>query len=219
MAETFPVRVRAVAELTDRIRSYELVPADKGTTLPPFTAGAHIAVRLPSGTERQYSLYNDPANARASAIAVQREDGGRGGSAEVHKSLHVGDVVTVSAPKNLFGLDESAAHSLLIAGGIGITPILSMARTLRRAGKAYTVVYLARSADGAAFLEELALMAGEGATIVTHFDEGDATRAFDLAAALAPAGPDDHVYCCGPGGLMAAVKALTGAWPQDRVHF
>jgi len=219
MSEVFQLKVRAIAELTPRIRSFELVPPVRGAKLPAFTAGAHLTVHLPSGLERQYSLCNDPAERHRYSIAVQRETTGRGGSDEMFRAVHVGDTLAVGAPRNLFPLhDGEDAEAVLIAGGIGVTPILAMARHLSAAGRRFSVLYLTRDAEETAFGEEFAALAAAGAPVTVHHDGGEVARAFNLAAFLGALSETAHVYCCGPAGLMKAVATL-GEGRGERMHF
>ena len=213
------LKVRAIAELTPRIRSFELVPPVRGETLPAFTAGAHLTVHLPSGLERQYSLCNDPAERHRYVIAVQREENGRGGSEEMFRAVHVGDAITVGLPRNHFPLhEEGEGESVLIAGGIGVTPILAMARHLAATGRRFSVLHLTRDPEATPFADELAAFAAAGMAVTLHHDGGDPARAFDLAGFLGSLPETAHVYCCGPTGLMAAVETL-GAARGDRLHF
>jgi phthalate 4,5-dioxygenase reductase subunit len=219
MSEALRLKVRAIAELTPRIRSFELVPLGRGEDLPAFTAGSHLTVHLPSGLERQYSLCNDPAERHRYVIAVQREEAGRGGSAEMFAAVHVGDVLSVGVPRNLFPLHDAGDEAaVLVAGGIGVTPILAMARHLAAVRRPFSVLYLARDPDAAAFLEDFAALASTGVSVTIHHDGGDPARGFDLGAFLAALPETAHVYCCGPAGLMAAVAAL-GAARGERMHF
>lgn len=219
MSAALRLKVRAIAELTPRIRSFEFVPLMRGDELPAFTAGAHLTVHLPSGLERQYSLSNDPAERHRYVIAVQREEAGRGGSAEMFGAVHVGDVLAVGAPRNLFPLHDAGDEAaVLVAGGIGVTPILAMARHLAAVRRPFSVLYLVRDPEAAAFAEEFAALASTGVSVTLHHDGGDPARAFDLGGFLAALPDSAHVYCCGPAGLMAAVAAL-GAGRGERMHF
>lgn len=212
------VRVRSITEITRVIRAYELVAEKRGGLLPAFTPGAHVTVTLPSGARRAYSLYNSPTETGRYRIAVQREDAGRGGSAEMHRAVQVDDVISVATPRNLFALVE-APKSLLIAGGIGVTPILSMAQSLVEAGKDAELVYLARDEEDAPFLEDIAALTAKGLASRLHFDGGERARAYDLHALLATLSPHAHVYCCGPEGLMKAVEAAAQKTPIHSLHF
>lgn len=210
------VRVARVADIAARIRLFELVPAE-GAPLPAFAAGAHVVVRLPSGTERHYSLCNDPSETHRYVIAVLREGEGRGGSREMHEAVPPGHVLTIAGPFNNFPLAPGAHSSLLVAGGIGITPILCMARALAAAGSPFELVYLTRSREETAFLNVLcATPLVEHVRL--HHDGGLRERQFDLARLLAEPG-GRHVYCCGPAGLMEAVRSRSAHWPADTVHF
>jgi vanillate O-demethylase ferredoxin subunit len=152
MAE-FDVKVRARRDEAVGICSFELEPL--GTErLPPFSAGAHIDVRIPSGHVRQYSLCGHPGDPTHWRIGVLREPTSRGGSAGMHDDVQVGSVLRVSAPKNLFGLSD-APHSVLVAGGIGVTPILAMAQQLHEDGRDFSLHYCARSPERMAFRQEI----------------------------------------------------------------
>jgi ferredoxin-NADP reductase len=175
-------------------------------------------VHLPSGLERQYSLCNDPAERHRYVIAVQHEEAGRGGSEEMFRAVHVGDVLAVGPPRNLFPLHDGEEAAVLVAGGIGVTPILAMARHLAAAGRPFSVLYLSRDPEATAFAEEFAGLAAAGVPVTVHHDGGDPARAFDLGGFLAALPDTAHVYCCGPAGLMAAVAAL-GAGRGERMHF
>lgn len=219
MTDMLQVQVRTVAEIAPRVRSYELVPTSRTDNLPAFTSGAHITLHLSSGVKRQYSLHNDPADTDRYCIAVQREDSGRGGSLEIHRSLRIGSVVTVSPPRNLFPMNDSAENAILLAGGIGITPILSMARRLTRRRAAFQLIYLARDPGSAPFLPQLDEMKAAGADVVCHFDEGKSSNSIDVRRLFVSPRLGTHIYCCGPSGLMDAVRAATARWPQEAVHF
>lgn len=183
--------------------------------LPPWRPGAHVDLRLPGGRVRQYSLVGDPDARATYRIAVKREAEGRGGSAWVHDHLVEGAEAHVSAPRNNFELDAGAGFSLLIAGGIGVTPILPMARALARAGQAFAVHACARSRAAMPLIDELE--AACGPRLDTWFDG----RRLDVRAAVA-AGPDGrHVYVCGPARLLDAVRvaASEAGLPEANVHF
>lgn len=193
------------------ILSLELVRAD-GTQLPAFEAGAHIDVHLGDGLVRQYSLCNSPAERHRYCIGVLRNPASRGGSRAVHEQLRVGQTVTVSEPRNLFALEPAAGRAVLFAGGIGITPILAMARCLTAQGKPFALHYSARSRECAAFLDELVSMPAQ-----LCFDDG---QRLQLAKVLAAEPADSHLYVCGPSGYMEHV--LDGAralgWDESRLH-
>ncbi|MDR2153551.1 MAG: PDR/VanB family oxidoreductase [Burkholderiaceae bacterium] len=212
-----PLRVVKTHDLTGDIRAFDLALPD-GTDLPPFTPGAHIKVQAPNGALRKYSLCNDPAERWRYVIAVKREDGGKGGSLSMHRDLKVGGTLPVSVPENAFPLEPGARAYLFIAGGIGITPMLSMIRSFGELPPApWKLIYLTRSPETTAFAAEL--QSGEWARLVKiHHDHGDPARSLDLWPLLEK--PNiAHVYCCGPRPLMDAVRDMTGHWSSGNVHF
>src|SRR5690348_1191324 len=187
-----------------------------GAQLPQFTAGAHIAVRVPNGLIRKYSLCNDPAERDRYLIAVKREVPGRGGSASMIRDVAAGTELPVSAPANNFALAKSPAGHLFVAGGIGITPIMAMIRQLMAVGGRFKLYYCTRSPDAAAFRDELAAPELRG-KVKIHHDGGDLAKALDLWPIVEK--PQGHLYCCGPRGMMQAVRDMTGHWSPSAVHF
>ncbi len=220
-AGTLSVLVRQIRFEGRGINSYELTDPDGGE-LPPFTSGAHIDIhlRLPKGGEvvRQYSLSNDPAERRRYVIAVLNDEGGRGGSTGLHQTLRVQDIVRISRPRNNFTLDESAAKVILLAGGIGVTPLKSMAHRLEAAGIDYELHYCAKDRAFAAFEDEMAGLAERG-RLHYHFDGGDPSRGLDIGQLLADPAPGTHVYYCGPSGFMKACAEASAGWNPAVVHF
>ena len=172
------LQVTEAAPAAQGIQSFEL-RHPQGLPLQPFSAGSHLRVKTPSGMLRQYSLCNDPAETDRYRIAVKREDSGRGGSASMVDQLQPGDLLEVGLPENQFALDDRASRFLLIAGGIGITPMLSMAYQLNSEGRPYQLIYLSRDAQSTAFLEELRGPEFAG-KVKVHHDQGDPARALDL---------------------------------------
>lgn len=214
--ETITLRVASVRELATDIFEYRLEAPD-GAPLPPFTPGAHLHVTVPSGGTRQYSLSNDPEDRSAYVIAIKREADGKGGSKSFIERTGAGDSVEVSLPRNDFELEPGQGGTVLIAGGIGITPILSMARVLRRQGAPFSFYYLSRSPELTAYREELET--GDLAEALTlHHDFGDPGQSLDLSTILAEHG-DRAVYCCGPTGLLHAVRSAASHWPRGSVRF
>jgi len=209
------LRVARAAPIADDIFEFELRDPS-GADLSAFTAGSHITVKTPSGDERKYSLSNDPLETDRYVIAVKRDPAGRGGSVSMCDSLHEGDMIEASEPKNDFALVKSFAGYTLIAGGIGITPILAMARHFLNEGTPFKLYYLTRNAASAAYLDELSQPPFKG-KVVIHHDEGDPDKALDLWSVLEK--PKGQVYCCGPAGLMDAVRDMTGHWSRTAVHF
>ena len=219
-APFFNVKVTRKAALAKDIFGFELRHLE-GHVLPPFTAGSHLTVQVPGGARRNYSLCGDPADAGAYQIAVKRDAQGRGGSVGMADGVHPGDLLSVSSPRNNFELHPRAGNFLFIAGGIGITPILSMMRHLKTLQRGrFKLIYCTRDADHTAFLQELTgpRFAGQ---VQLHHDHGDIDSAFDFWPVFEK--PDTtgatHVYCCGPRGLMDAVADMSGHWPSGSIHF
>ena len=208
------VRVARKNREAAAIYSYELVPID-GAALPGFTAGAHIDVHLPNGLVRQYSLCNAPGETHRYLIAVLRDTASRGGSQSMHDDVDEGTLLTISAPKNHFPLVE-AERSLLLAGGIGVTPILAMAETLAGERAPFELHYCVRAPERAAFLER---MRGAGFAGQVHV-HCDADQALDLATLLAAPEPGTHLYVCGPQGFIDHVLGSARAlgWPAAQLH-
>lgn len=213
---TLSLMVRQIRYEAKGINSYELVDPT-GASLPPFTAGAHIDVHLPSGLTRQYSLCNSPTERHRYVIAVLRDEKGQGGSKNLHDTLQVQDITTVSYPRNNFALAPEARKVILLAGGIGVTPIKSMAHALEYAGVPFEMHYCARNADCVAFSEQL-----EGPWIHGqlhfHFDNGNPAEGLNLMQLLKDRDDDTHVFYCGPGGFMQACAEATAHWPAGTVH-
>lgn len=208
--------VRQIRFEASGINSYELADPD-GAELPAFTAGAHIDIHLADGLVRQYSLCNAPSERHRYVIAVLRDAQGRGGSAALHDGLHVQDIVRVSLPRNNFALAPAAKKVLLLAGGIGMTPLKSMAHALEAAGVPFELHYCARDAGSVAFREQLDATWKHG-QVHFHFDQGDPARGLDIGALLCTPAPDTHVLYCGPAGFMKACALATNHWPQGTVH-
>lgn len=213
---TIPTRVAQYTQIADDIYLFEL-HADDGAALPEFTPGAHIAVRVPNGQLRKYSLCNAPTERDRYVFAAKREVGGRGGSISLIDHTKRGDTLAVSPPRNDFALVRSPAGYLFIAGGIGITPILSMLRHLTSTGSgSFKLYYCTRSASAAAFRDELSAPEFRG-RVVLHHDQGDPAQALDLWPLVER--PKGHLYCCGPRSMMQSVRDMTGHWSPSSVHF
>lgn len=213
------LRLQAVRHEATGVRSYEFRSPD-AAELPPFTPGAHVDLHLANGLVRSYSLSNSSSERHRYVLGVQRDPASRGGSTYVHDELRVGDMVEVSSPRNNFELAKDASASVLIGGGIGITPLLSMARSLVDDDRPWTLHYAVRSRDQLAFLEDLSSLssaAGEQGQVHIHVDE-EAGGVLDLRGVLSAAPEDAHVYCCGPSPMLDAFSELAAALPQDRRH-
>ncbi|MCK1394606.1 PDR/VanB family oxidoreductase [Bradyrhizobium sp. 1] len=205
--------VAGIEEAGDGIKLFVLVDPDRWE-LPPFKPGAHIDLHLPNGLVRTYSLCNEPADNARYVIAVKREADGRGGSRALHDGIRLGDVIGVSLPRG--GLDPGAriGRYVFVAGGIGVTPFLSMARHLERTEQVdFTLHLIVR--------EEVPLAAHlgsliEGGRIVLH--RTSRTGRPDLAALIGEGGADTLVACCGPEGMTDDFERVTAAWPAANVH-
>ena len=202
---------------TDEIAVFELAAAD-GRALPAFEAGAHVDVMVSPELTRQYSLSNAPGSA-GYRLGILNDPNSRGGSQLIHASLQEGSRVQISAPRNHFPLDMHATHSLLIGGGIGITPMIAMAYALKAAGKSFELHYCSRSESKAAFLAELERAFGERLTL--HFDDAGEAARLDPPQLCRAAPPGTHLYVCGPSGFMDWVidQAKAAGLPGQQVHF
>lgn len=213
---TLHMLVRQIRFEGKGINSYEFVDPDGGD-LPEFEAGAHIDVHLGDGLIRQYSLCNDPAERHHYVIAVLKDEAGRGGSKALHQKLRVQDSVRVSRPRNNFALVNDAEKVILLAGGIGVTPLKSMAHELDKQGIAYELHYCARDASCAAFDKDFRTLRDNG-RLHYHFDGGDPAAGLDIGRLLSKPAHGTHVYYCGPGGFMKACAAASAHWPAGTVH-
>ena len=204
-------------EEAEGIASLELRPMP-GEWLPSFTAGAHIEVHVPTDQgvlHRHYSLANDPSERHRYVIAVGRDPASRGASRWIHDHLREGQLLRIGEPRNNFPLVEDAARSVLIAGGIGITPLLAMARRLSTLNRKWSLYYCARTPARAAFLQDLLNLGGE---VVPVFDAMAGVAKLDLHALVASTATDTHLYCCGPGSLLEAFLDAAGTRDKQTVH-
>jgi vanillate monooxygenase ferredoxin subunit len=213
--------VAAIRDLAPGIKGFTLRRGDGGD-LPAFSAGAHIdvEVKLADGkaASRSYSITSAPTDRDRYEIAVLREPRSGGGSVFMHDRVKSGDRLRSSGPANDFPLAAAATEHLLIAGGIGITPILAMLRVLTAQERRFELHYCARSHAAAAFADEVVALAGARARF--HFDGGDPRRGLDLAGLLETPVAGRHLYVCGPKAMIEAAVALCHAagWASDRVH-
>ncbi|CAM5487980.1 Phthalate dioxygenase reductase OS=Afipia felis OX=1035 GN=ophA1_1 PE=4 SV=1 [Afipia felis] len=214
--KTVEVRVRSIIFEGEDINSYEVI-ASNGGLLPSFNPGAHIDLYFRDGRVRQYSLCNDPTERHHYVFAVQRDRNGRGGSKAIFEKIHVGRTLIISEPRNNFPLVEGATHHILLAGGIGITPMMAMASHLIRIGGSFELHYCTRTPARTAFREQLQKL-GESHRVHLYCDGGDPTRGINFATLLADRQPNSHVYFCGPNGFMEAVRHATAGWPEGTVH-
>ena len=185
--------------------------------LPAYQAGAHLDVYIRSGLVRQYSLTGDPADTTKYRLGILLDPKSRGGSAAIHAQFQQGAKIRIGRPRNNFPLDLSAAHTILFAGGIGITPMLGMAYALQAAGASWEMHYCGRALERLAFLDELARF---GDKVHLHIDTGPKDQRLDINTVLARAAPDRQLYVCGPNGFMDFVlrAAQNNGWAQDCMH-
>jgi ferredoxin-NADP reductase len=216
--KTLEVVVRQRRVVADGIISLELVSAD-GTALPRFEPGSHIDVYVSPKITRQYSLCNDPAETNRYMLGILLDREGRGGSAEIHDTFQEGKTIRIGSPRNNFTLVKDARKSILIAGGIGVTPLLAMAHWLQAKNEDFELHYCSRSRERMAFVDEIA-NASFGSRVRLHSDDGDATTRFDPSKDLPAVDEKTHIYVCGPDGFMDWV--LQGArelgYGSDNIH-
>lgn len=213
-----PLRVKSMTWLTPAILGLVLESLD-GQALPPAEPGAHLDLKLPGGLSRSYSIVGHSGSARRYEIAVAKDRHSRGGSQFIHERLRVGDTLQGSRPRNLFALHEGPAPAVLLAGGIGITPLWSMVQVLEARQQAWTLHYASRAREHAAYLEEIETLAAQSRQghLFTHFDDAQG-RPMDLAQIFHGLDPATHVYCCGPRPMLDAFEKLASQHPQDHVH-
>ncbi len=207
------VRVIAIRYAARDTNLYQFARLD-GKPLPAYEPGAHIDLHLPNGLVRQYSLIEAEPDPGSYTVGIKRDPASRGGSRYVHDELRVGKTLKISAPRNNFPLVENANHVVLFAGGIGITPIWCMVQRLEKLGRSWTLYYACRSRSDMAFLHALEAMA----PAQFHFDDESAGGFLDVAALVAEAPEDAHLYCCGPTPMLNAFEAATADWPREQIH-
>lgn len=211
------VEVAEIRRLARDVLGFRLAPVDGD--LPPFSAGSHVVLALDTGAgvrRNAYSLTGAPWAGEAYTIAVRRESDGRGGSRHLHDRISVGDRLAMSRPRNAFPLIGPARHHLFVAGGIGITPFVSMAAQVARDGGSFDLHYAVRSEADAAFAAELA--AAHGGRF--RLQRGDRGERLDLAALMRGRPLGTHLYVCGPNRLIEAAFAAARAarWPETHLH-
>lgn len=213
------VRVNRKTLEADNIASFELIDPH-GRPLPAFSAGAHIDVNVKNGTVRQYSLCNPSGQSQSDCykIAVLRDPNSRGGSTAMHDEIQEGDLIQISAPKNHFPLTESP-RTLLLAGGIGVTPILAMAEHLSSSDADFTMHYCTRSPSATAF-RDLIATSQYSDRVRFHHDDGPDEQKLDLPSLVAEPNPDTHVYVCGPSGFIDYVLTTCKekGWDTSQLH-
>lgn len=212
--DSISVTVTERRQLTKQICEFTLASSGSAK-LPHFSAGAHITVETPSGAMRRYSLVNDGRDPDVYKIALKREVNGRGGSMSMHDHALEGTELKIESPENTFALTEAKEY-LLIAGGIGVTPIYAMSQQLLREGKPFHVIYCTRSEAETAFLDEMKTTLGDKLTL--HHDGGESDRIYDFWDHFEDP-KDMKIYCCGPQPLLEEIEAISGHWPEGRVIF
>lgn len=213
------LRVWSMTWQAPSVLSLVLESTDR-SPLPPATPGAHLDLRLTPGLTRSYSIVGQQGQPHRYEIAVAKDAKSRGGSRFIHEKLRVGDELEASWPRNLFALEASSAPSVLLAGGIGITPIWSMVQQLELQQRPWLLLYAARARAHAAYIDEIERLAQQShvGRLLTHFDDEQGGRPADLAAVIAQASADAHLYCCGPQPMLAAYEAASAHWPAAQLH-
>ena len=207
------LRIKSAIWEAPNILSYELRSIE-GKELPPFTAGAHIDLTLPNGLVRSYSLVNPQSERHRYVIAVQKDRASRGGSKWIHQNLRAGEILAVNGPRNNFALNEAAERSIFIAGGIGITPMLSMVERLNAIGREWELVYCSRTRNSTPFVELLE----KNPQVRFNFDQERGGKMLDIAAVVETAPANAHLYCCGPIPMLDAFEQATKDLARERVH-
>lgn len=211
--ELIDVRLTGIRYAARDTHIFELRKTD-GSALPEVEPGAHIDIHLPNNLIRQYSLLRAGAALTAYSIGVKRDPNSRGGSVFMHDHLRVGSPLKISRPRNHFALHLDAAANVLLAGGIGITPLYCMANRLCEMNKPWSLFYAARTRADAAFLEELE----PHENVTFHFDDEQAGNTFDIGEIIRNAPVSSHFYCCGPTPMIKAFEAAARDVPSERVH-
>jgi cytochrome P450/ferredoxin-NADP reductase len=210
------VTVAKRSDVATDIIGLELSSTD-GSTLPAYDAGAHVDVYVKSGLIRQYSLTGDPADSSKYRLGILLDPKSRGGSTAIHTDFETGRQIKIGRPRNNFPMGTNVAHTILFAGGIGVTPMLNMAYALEASGASWEMHYCGRTADRLAFTEELKRF---GDKVQVHVDSGPDDQKMNINGVLAAAAPDRHLYVCGPNGFMDFVvkSAENNNWAEDCVH-
>lgn len=213
---TIRVQVARKWQAAEGIAGFELRPVEG--LLPTFQAGAHIDVHMPNGEIRQYSITNGPGESDSYIIGVKLETDSRGGSLCMHETVREGDVLAISEPRNNFPLRRDAVRTIFVAGGIGITPLLSMAQALEHSALPYELHYFARNEAQCAFPERLEILREN---TKTHLGLDPRSTGQTLREVLPPYGPHMYLYLCGPGPMLEASRqiAIEKGWPDEAVRF
>jgi vanillate O-demethylase ferredoxin subunit len=217
--QNIKVNISQITDIAQGVKSYHLT-AVEGKTLPSFTAGAHIDIFIKPNIIRQYSLCNSPSEINRYVIAVKCDEHGRGGSQALHKLFSEGQQIKISTPRNHFELNESANKYHLVAGGIGLTPMLSMAHQLHQQNKTFTLHLFARSVDFLPFANTLKALPFYH-NISVYFDNEMPLFERDIASLIGKASDDKELYLCGPQPFMNFFieKAQQAKWLDSKIKF
>lgn len=213
VSQMLQLRIKSAVWEAPNIVSYELRSTD-GKDLPPFTAGAHVDITLGNGLVRSYSLVNAQSERHRYMIAVQKDRQSRGGSKWIHQNFRAGEIVPVSEPRNNFALIEDAEKSVFLAGGIGITPMLSMISRLTVLERDWELIYCSRTRASTPFLETLE----RSPRVRLNFDREPGGAMLNIAEMVEAASASSHLYCCGPAPMLEAFAAATKGLQRERVH-
>jgi len=212
LPQPLKLRVQRLEWLAEGVLEVELRGPEN---LPEFTSGAHIDLHLPNGISRSYSLANAASERHRYCVGVGLEASSRGGSRYIHTQLRPGQSLEVAPPRNNFPLDESAEHSVLLAGGIGVTPILAHARRLQELGRKFEVHHAVRERSRAAYAEALEEACS---SYQLHVDAEHQGQVLDISEIVGRQPLGTHFYCCGPPAMMSAFEQAVAAFPANQVH-
>jgi len=207
------VRLTAIRYAARDTNLFEFQRPD-GMPLPAYWPGAHVDMHLPNGLMRNYSLIIAKPEPATYTFGIKRDPASRGGSRHIHDELRVGKTVMISSPRNNFPLVEDAERTILLAGGIGITPIWCMVQRLEELRRPWRLHYSCRSRSDMAFRQALEAMP----SAQLHFDDEHDGKVLDLATIVAQSPKDAHLYCCGPAPMMRAFETATANWPRAQIH-
>ena len=213
----FQLCLHSITRGADGVLLFELRSPTR-ESLPGFEPGSHVDLHLPDGLVRSYSLMNDAGDRQRYVLGIKREEPSRGGSSWMHETARVGDLIYVARPRNHFSLLEAAPHSILIAGGIGITPLWCMVQRLQTLGRSWELHYRARRRAAAPLLEELTAPAYRERVHLSFSEDAPASR-LDLPRVVGNGAPGSHFYCCGPVAMIESFQDACDAVEPERVHF
>lgn len=212
------IRVSQKIKIAGQIYYFELTDPNGGI-LPAFSPGSHIDVDTGEGVIRQYSLCNDPAEQHRYCIAVLLSEVSRGGSKRMHENIHIGDILQINVPRNMFNFSPDSDHTILFAAGIGITPILSMAWALYNSGNKFSLHYCGRKSENMAFMSTIHNLPFFD-NITLHITEGDINKRINLRNILTPSMPENRIFMCGPESFMNDISQMAklSGWQEEKIH-